>query len=160
MKKINSLKESSFLQSNEAIKRKISAFDGIATEPIRIYGGTVRTYFTLGYMYLSLLDEIVAKEYPDYFPYYQAVMDGHWLSCANVIILKREYYAQYCQFLFGVLFRHIELMKERHILEEPYHEKAFDRGAGYLAEILTCVYIRKIEADGLKIGYPNMFFLK
>ena len=55
MKKINSLTESSFLQNNEAIKKKISAFDGIATEPIRIYGGTVRTYFTLGYMYLSLL---------------------------------------------------------------------------------------------------------
>ena len=74
--------------------------------------------------------------------------------------MKKGIYQQYCSFMFDILFCHIQLMKDRGILEDPYNEKAFERGSGYLAEILTYVFIKKMEADGMKVAYTEKMFLE
>ncbi|WP_102343281.1 hypothetical protein [Galactobacillus timonensis] len=51
---------------------------------------------------------------------------------------------------FDALFRHIDLLEQRGIFTDPYHETAFSRGAGYLAEILSYVFVKKMQADEMK----------
>lgn len=87
-------------------------------------------------------------------------MKGKRFSCANMVVMKKEIYKQYCSFIFDVLFRHIDLLKQRGILADPYHETAFSRGAGYLAEILSYVFVKKMEADGMKVAYTDKLFLE
>lgn len=157
---ISSLNDPRMISSTEKLKAIIPEYDIVTTFPVELVGYNVETHFRLENVFPELLGEILYDVYPEYFAYYQAIMKGKRFSCANMVVMKKEIYKQYCSFIFDVLFRHIDLLKQRGILADPYHETAFSRGAGYLAEILSYVFVKKMEADGMKVAYTDKLFLE
>ena len=157
---ISSLNDPRMISSTEKLKDIIPEYDIVTTFPVELLGYNVETHFRLENVFPELLGEILYDVYPEYFAYYQAIMKGKRFSCANMVVMKKEIYKQYCSFIFDVLFRHIDLLKQRGILADPYHETAFSRGAGYLAEILSYVFVKKMEADGMKVAYTDKLFLE
>ena len=141
---IKSLADKRFEDSNERLAKLIPNYEMLYSSPVKCFNTDMNTFFsTIGNPYLVLMKEIIANEYGEYLDVYERVMSGSRLYAANMVILKVRCFDEYCTFVFGVLMRHLELVKERGICTSPEKEKIYARISGYLAEILTSTFIEQ-----------------
>ena len=157
---MDSLNNERFFRSNKKLKDIICSYDITTTYPIRLYNNDVRTFFSVvGREYISLLEEIVASQFPEYQCSLQKILDGSRLISANMLVIKIGYLDEYCRFVFGVLEKHIEEVKKQNICNEPKLERVYSRVPGYMAEVLTNTFIEK-QRKKLKIAYTEKFFIE
>ena len=97
-----------------------------------------------GRYHVNLLKEIVESNYPELYPSVVATLKSNRLHYANMIIMKKETFNNYCEFIFDVLERHLSALKDKnYIVNED--EKAISRLSGYLGELLTSSYVEYIK---------------
>lgn len=97
-----------------------------------------------GRYHVDVLMEIVESNYPELYPSVVATLKSNRLHYANMIIMKKETFGNYCGFLFDVLERHLNTLKENNYIVNE-NEKAINRLSGYLGELLTSSYVEYIK---------------
>lgn len=110
--------------------------------PVRIGNLTNLYFFAMvgGYEHIRMIKDIVKEDYPAFYPYLEKTLKKNKLFYANMTIMKKEVFDEYCMFLFGVLDRHYTFC----LNENYYHskeEKGWSRLSGYMGELLTSTFI-------------------
>ena len=98
--------------------------------------------------------ETLIQLYPDY----KSAVEHYLQSCTmhwyNSYVMTREFFFEYCQFLFPIL----SVLETK--LETRYYSKNAQRIFGYIAERLHTVFIIKKQQEGKKIRYANLTVIK
>ncbi len=134
--------------------------DIIAPHPGRFYMSVRRTLCNeVGGYNLELLEEIVKKDYPNFYPYYQKAMNSTWFYNCNISIMNNKTFNTYCSMLFDILHRHEEEIVSRGYLLDVSKEKAYSRISGYLAEMITNAFIQYCKSMGKKVKTMPVMYL-
>lgn len=99
---------------------------------------------------------VIKESYPDYLAAFDNVMKHKSAHMFNMFIMEKSYFDDYCNWLFGVLFK---VEKNIDISNYPPQEA---RVFGYLSEILMDVWveanqIKYVECNWIQIGKRHMF---
>lgn len=86
---------------------------------------------------LDAVRTIISHKYPAYLTSFDQVLGGHSLYTGNLFITKKEWFDDYCAWLFDILF---EFEKGNDI--EKYGSDYNKRVYGFLAERLLNVFVR------------------
>ena len=86
---------------------------------------------------LNILRDAIKLHYPEYVDIYDSVMSGTKFSPYNMLIMKKEDYNQYCEWLFNILF---EVEKHTDISQYDNYKK---RIYGFMSERLLNVWVQK-----------------
>lgn len=137
----------------------IKNYDVVSTYPFQMLNCNTDMFFqVIGRKYVELLTEIIDKYFDKYSESYHEQLDSNKLYAQNMIILKKEIFEEYCEFVFGVLDKHIELSMKRKICIDPMKELTYDRLSGYLSEILTSTFVRYAR-NKYKVGLTGKYFI-
>lgn len=142
--KTNSVNSVKLEKSNKKLCKIIEKYDIITTKPSISTNTNIYSFFSvIGREYINCLTKIIDEYYFDYSETYYKTILGNTLHTANMLILKMDLFNDYCEFIFGVLEKHREMMVKDGIVFSPEKEKIYSRISGYLSEILTSVYIEE-----------------
>lgn len=159
-KRIKSLQSKEFLNNMRILSQLIVNNDIVTTEPVIFTNTNTEEYFKrIGRIYIDLLTEIINENYSVFSEAYNKQLKSNRLHAANMIVMKFEYFDDYCNFVFGCLETHIQQIKERGICKEPETELIYGRISGYLAELLTSTYILS-RKQYCNIAYTKKFFVE
>ncbi|EFM95894.1 DUF4422 domain-containing protein [Actinobacillus pleuropneumoniae] len=86
---------------------------------------------------LDLTKKIIERDFPEYVTAFEQVMSSNSLHLFNMFVLKREYFEQYCAWLFAILFKLEKLIDISGY--DNYQKRVF----GFLAERLFNVWLLK-----------------
>lgn len=132
------------IYSKEDYEKLLQKYDVILPTKRNYYIESVRSHYEHAH-HKSDLDEverIIAEKYPEYSDAFNTVMDRTKLHILNMFVMKKELFAQYCQWLFDIEF---ELEKRIDISDyDAYNARIY----GFLSERLFNVWLEK---QGLKI---------
>ena len=118
-----------------------------------------RKFYEVGRFYVDLLEEIVEKYFPDFYTYLRKTLDSTTLYSCNMMIMRNEYFQDYCNTMFSILKMHEEKTSENKWCLDLLKEKSYSRVSGYLAEVITSAYIVKMKSEGKKTLEVNSVFL-
>lgn len=128
------------LQKNDVIMaRKI-------TQPFNLR--TEYSYILNSYDY-KILKKVIIDIFPDYVEDFERIMYyGNKYSAFNMMIMKWEYFEDYCKWLFSILF---ELEKR---IDISGYKGYYSRIYGYMSERLLNVYVfhHKLKVRELSVG--------
>ena len=82
--------------------------------------------------HLMTIDKIIKSEYNEYTKSWIKYAYGNKVSWGNMFIAKMEYYKEYCEWVFPLLFKLEKAFKEKGKLEP--------RIMGFVSELLLCVW--------------------
>lgn len=93
------------------------------------------------------VEKIIKEEYPDYLPYFKTVFEKRYYNPYNMIYCKREFFDNYCKWLFE-LFEKLEKITDLSNYNE-YQARMY----GFLSERLLNVWIEKnnLKKEELKV---------
>lgn len=94
---------------------------------------------------------VIRDYYPDYAEEFNREFFINEMSFCNMLICSKKLFDDYCEFLFGVLFRVEENLKEKNI------GGVAPREMGYFSEWLLNVWVRK---NKLKVAYKPLLFIE
>lgn len=138
----------------DILKMKEAVIDALLTTPRFVPGG-IRKMFVAetpvkSYVINSMLDS-VEKFSPGERDDFDAYLNSHFYFPNNMVIAKSELYDEYCEWIFPILIRMLEID-----LETGYgHDD--DRHIAYAAELLTSFFFMK-RKHVLKIAYTDYIF--
>lgn len=117
-------------------------------------------YFAIiGSEYITITQNIVNAIYPDYSSVMDESLKSHRIHFANMVVMRTDYFDEYCTFVFNVLDYVKEMLVSQDWIIDLKREKIFSRKLGYIAELLTNCYIKKKKAEGVKISMCNVAYL-
>jgi len=119
----------------------------IALTPINIGLNNNKTFFSMvaGRHHVEIVKNIVQSKYPSISPFLEFTLSSNLLHLGNMTICHNSVFNDYCNFLFSVLETYRKtLIDEGWYID--YSEKSISRVSGYMAEILTSVFINYIQA--------------
>lgn len=108
---------------------------------------------------LDLLDRTIREKYPEYSEILRREMRAHKYRFANMSVMRNDLFEEYCEFMFGVTESIKRALVEEKYIADLRNEKIFSRKLGYIGEILTHLYIRRKEAQGVAVKSMNVAFL-
>ncbi len=108
---------------------------------------------------LDLLNRIVCEKYPEYSKILRREFRAHKYRFANMSVMRTDLFDEYCEFLFGVCESIKRTLVEENYVADLRKERIFARKLGYIGEILTHLYIRKKEDEGVAVKSMNVAFL-
>lgn len=130
--------------------------DIYALKPVIHFNNTNFHFFSeLGVDYLKQLKNIVKLSHNEYYYSLNLTLTSNKLHYANMIIMKSEYFSEYCDFVFDVLKQHVELNDKTMLNNDSYL-----RIPGYMAELLTSTFILNKQLKGHKIKYLDNLFIE
>lgn len=89
--------------------------------------------------HLDKLLKIIKEDYEEIYPYYKKrIKKGNKIYPLNVFIMKKEYFFEYSEFIFDVLFK---LEKKIKIPSDPYQMRVF----GFLSERMMLPFIEYLK---------------
>lgn len=151
--------EEDVYKMSKTIKSLVEKFPIITTKKIISRNSCYNHFVVIGSDYISLMRMVVKDKYPDYSLCLEDILKKHTFHFANMTVMKSNYFDEYCSFLFGVLEEVKEILVSQGWLIDLNREKIFSRKLGYLAELLTNVYLQKKLIDGVKIKKLNVAYL-
>ena len=95
--------------------------------------------------YISQLDEtrkIIEDQCADYLPSFDKVCKRNWGYMFNMMIMKREFYDDYCNWLFSILFELRDRLGEDGLT--PFHSRYYGR----VSEIIFDVWLDQKVNEG------------
>jgi len=126
-----------------------------ALKPIICLNKTNFNLFSeIGLEYIQQLKECIANYFPEYNQEFDLTLKSKELHYANMVIMDKLHYKEYCEFLFGVLEKHFHLNNTSKLQRDQY-----SRVAGYMGELLTNCYILNKKRKNIKIEYLNSLFI-
>ncbi|MCI9227923.1 MAG: DUF4422 domain-containing protein [Dorea sp.] len=140
----HSFKADKALTKNE-IKKLLKKYDVILPFHTR-YKMTVKEDLCIESVRIDHLEEmerILKKRYPEYYEAYLSVFNGKKCSLYNMMIIKKELFYKYCEWLFSILFELEETIDLTNCTD--YQKRIY----GFLSERLINVWIRHNQ---LKVG--------
>lgn len=157
---IVSVNSKKFNNDMNRLRKIINNNDIVYGQPTIYINNSVKQCFeVIGRSYIRILEEIVFEYYNEYYQSLEQVLNGKTLISANMVILKCEYLDEYCEFVFGVLEKHINyLVENKHLTR--IDENIFFRVPGYLAELLTATYVEFKKAKGFKTKPVGRYFVE
>jgi hypothetical protein len=108
----------------------------------------------IGENYLEQLKQIIEKDYLDYSLFLNLTLSSKELHSANMVIMKKDIFEEYSNFIFEVLEKHYNTNKNE------IEKGGYKRVSGYMAEILTNMFVIKKKSQNYKIKYLNLLFVK
>lgn len=113
-----------------------------ALYPVKIGSLTNFFFFSMagGKEHICIIEDIIKCDYPDIYPYLKKTLKQNKLFYANMTIMQKDVFNEYCRFLFNVLGKHYD----KCLNEGYYHskeDKAWARLSGYMGEYLTSTFI-------------------
>lgn len=84
---------------------------------------------------LDVVKDILRKDCPECVPAMEEVLGGHRLYTGNMMIMRRELFGEYMEWLFHILFEAEKLISVPE--DDPYQRRVF----GFLAERLLNIYV-------------------
>ena len=122
------------LNSNE-VENLLNSSDIILPKERNYFIETVYNHYKHT-MYIEPLDEagkIIEEKYPDYFKEFENLKKTKKLHAFNMFIMKKEYFNEYCTWLFDILF---ELEKRIDYSKyDPFHARFFGRVSERLLDV-------------------------
>lgn len=100
---------------------------------------------------LDMTEKIIQEKYPKYSEAFSKVMERTWAHMFNMFVMRRDYFDEYCNWLFDVLQ---ELEKRTDITDYDVVEA---RIYGYISELLLDVWL---ETNKLEYYEQNVAFLE
>lgn len=100
---------------------------------------------------LDMAEKIIQEKYPQYSEAFSKVMERTWAHMFNMFVMRRDYFDEYCNWLFDVLQ---ELEKRTDITDYDVVEA---RIYGYISELLLDVWL---ETNKLEYYEQNVAFLE
>lgn len=113
-----------------------------ALHPVRIGNLTNYYFFSMagGKKHIDIIKEIVEQNFPSVYPFLVKTLKQNKLYYANMSIMRKDVFDEYCTFLFTVLDKHYN----KCLNEGYFHskdEKGWSRLSGYMGEYLTSTFI-------------------
>lgn len=139
--------------NDENIKRACENYDLIVSKDSKldlIHGRNMREDYIATIPGVNVKDfdrmvEIVCEDYPEYKAVVNEKINGYSKFMYQMFIMKKELFFEYCEFLFGVLFK-----IENEIKFDEYSTNG-KRTLGYLAENLMTMFVWKKEFEQMNI---------
>jgi hypothetical protein len=101
---------------------------------------------------LNLLETILTEKYPEYLEAFHEVLNGKRLYANNMFILKNEYFQEFMEWWFDMLFEF-----ERRIDLNNYTDYQ-KRIMGFMAERLLTIWFKKQQLNCIEL--PVIYFKK
>lgn len=102
----------------------------------------------------DLMIDIVKKHYPRYARHIDAYINSPHKFLYQMFIMKKEFFLEYCSFIFGVLSE----------IEEKIHFEAYQadgaRSLEHLAEVMLTMFVSSKMRDGAKIKEVGVVKIK
>jgi len=139
------------LTENEA-KALLTTYDCVVPKKRRYVIETVHSHYEHTH-YPEPLDEagrIIRERYPEYAPYFDKQMKRRSFHAFNMMIMKRELFDQYCEWMFDILFSVYDTYKD--VDYTPFHA----RFPGRVGEILLDVWLMKNDVSVKEIPFIYM----
>jgi|GEM_PF-39910 len=83
---------------------------------------------------LDVVKDIIREDFPECVPAMERVLGGQRLYTGNMMICRREFFTEYMEWLFHILFRAESRIQ---VPEDPYQRRVF----GFLGERLLNIYV-------------------
>ena len=99
----------------------------------------------------KILRETIAEMTPEYLDAYDLVMNRTWAHMFNMFVMKREFFNQYCEWAFPILFE-----CDRRIDMTGYSTEQ-KRMIGYFGEFMTDIWLEKNQISYHEI---NVMFME
>ena len=100
---------------------------------------------------LDMTEKIIQEKYPQYSEAFSKVMERTWAHMFNMFVMRRDYFDEYCNWLFDVLQK---LEKRTDITD---YDAVEARIYGYISEVLLDVWL---ETNQLEYYEQNVAFLE
>lgn len=135
-------------------EKLLTKYDVILPTKRNYYIETVRSQYEHAHKKcdLDLTEQIVAEKYPEYSSAFDKVMQRRKLYIYNMFVMKKEYFDEYCSWLFDILF---ELEKRIDISNYSQYEA---RVFGFLSERLFNVWLEQKQLKAVEV--PVVFLEK
>lgn len=147
------LKEFSLWLENHINSNDIDIY---ALKPVQHLKKTNFDFFSiLGLEYLEQLKMIVKVNFPEYYESLNSTLNSNRLHYANMIVMKHDFFNEYCEFVFEVLSKHVASNKQK--IEE---NDSYSRIPGYMAELLTNTFILYKQSQGLKMKFLKTMLIE
>ena len=138
------------LSTSSNFERIFNDYSIIAPKKIEALRTVYQHFSIIGKDYIEILKFVVNERYPDVYELLLQTLNSHSFYYANMLVMRNDYFNEYCEFLFNVL----GAVKEKMISDHWIHstdELIFSRKLGYLAEILTSTYLLMQERKSVPI---------
>lgn len=121
------------------IEELLNDTDIILTKKRNYYIETIYNHYKHT-LYIETLDKtrnIIKKDYPNYLSYFDKCMKHRYMHAFNMFIMKKDKLNEYCNWLFDILFKLEEELKDKQY--NSFHS----RYPGRVSEVLLDVWLEK-----------------
>ena len=163
--RLKKLKDFTDLGIEPRLMELIKNSDILITEEAVVFGAdlyntlTVYSPTTVTKEHLDDLLDIVKDIAPDYYDTLCKQLRGNCLYLGNMAIIKMPIFDEYCDFIFSLVDEHISRTKEKLQTDDIVNDARYARVAGYMAELLTSVFVRK-NANRFNVKVVKRAFIK
>lgn len=127
--------------TSEKIPQMMIVFDILTTRKCKFTLDVNRYFSNIGREYITILRKALFNKYPEYVPKFEESLKSYETHFANITVMKNSIFNDYCQFIFTTLEEVKRILIDDNYLIDLKSELIFSRILGYLAEILTNVYV-------------------
>lgn len=138
----------------DLMKLNKAGVDIIVTTPMLV-GAPIKDFFCPRYIPKQdweLMERFIIKNYPEYEDTLKEYNKVFCYPGANLSIMRKEIFDEYCTFAFTVMKDVVEYYSNEDIVRE-------DRYAGYLMENLTAMFVMH-NKNRYKIAYTDLLYVK
>ena len=124
----------SILKINE-LEKYLNDYDIVLPKKRRYYIETIYNHYKHT-MHIETLDEtikIINEKYPEYKDSLNKVMNRRSMHAFNMFIMKKEYFDEYCEWLFSILFELENRMKDKEY--DSFHSRFYGRVSERLLDV-------------------------
>lgn len=145
--------------NRKEIESKLKNVDIVLPKKRRYYIENIYSHYKHT-MYIETLDEagnIIKEKYPNYFDEFEKLKSITSMHAFNMFVMKKEYFEQYCEWLFDILF---ELEKR---IDASKYDSFHARFFGRVSERLLDVWIKtnNLKYEEIKvIDMQNINWIK
>ena len=146
------INSSKLFLNNNNINRILNKYDIIVPKKEKWKDETVRQYYSKFFGFDKDLDttrEAILKIFPEYLDSFDYIMESNEAFYLNMMILKKELFNSYCEWLFTIL----KYVEENTDISGYSVQEA--RIFGYISEILLNVWVRKNNLNYKEIPVIN-----
>lgn len=142
------------LVDTKHILNKFKKYDVIQPYPYNTKSNVKENFITSGSgreKDVNRLEKIIKQEYSEYYEEFNTIMNSKGTSYLNMMIMKKDDFKKYCEWLFEILFKYEKTT------DLTGYSKQEARIYGFMSEFLLNVWIRK---NKLKVGYCNTILVE
>ena len=122
--------------------------------------GSYWHFVVYGIEIMEIIRDVIKSDFPDYFDIIKYKENHSALYFGNMSIMRNDLFEEYCDFLFGVLFKVEQILVNEGWYMDLHKEKVFARKLGFFGEYLTDIFIKRKQYEKVDIKELYLAFLK